>query len=192
MLSGPSWLTFSLHAWLHGLLQSCMLSQLVGGRVPLRPFRLSPSERKEYFPSYRACDRVRGPHIVLDGCINRWSVSPTHGSPTPTMPSPRHHSPSPLPAYCSTSTSSYVGSPLLVLFLLLVFVLVKHGHSVWQCHDLNRPYSHNSSLVHPPATAAVDLLPIANRTRITINSPSAPGHFQSEASQNPQGVISPW
>ena len=84
---------------------------LVGSRVLLRPHRLSPSERRVCFPSYRACDRARGPHMVSDRCINRWYVSPIHGTPPPAMPSPRHCSSSTLPTHHSKSTSSCVGSP---------------------------------------------------------------------------------
>ena len=62
------------------------------------------------------------------------------------------------------------------------------GHSVWQCHDFNRPCSPSSLQVHPP-TPAVDSLLIPNRTPIPSNPSSASGHFQSEVSHNPQTVL---
>ena len=115
------------------------------------------------------------------------------------MPSPRYHSPSPLPAHHSMSTSSYVGSishgpfahpPLSPVPLACVYC-DELDHSVWQYHDYNRPCSPNSSPVHPSATAAVDSLPISNRTPIPGNAPSDPGHFQSDVPHSLQGVIPP-
>ena len=163
----------------------------VGGRVPLRTCRLSPSERRVCFPSYRACDKARGPHMVSERCINRWSVSPTHGSLPPAMPSPRHHSPSCLPAHHSKSNSSYVGSPPPSPASPACVYCGELGHSVWQCHGYNIPCSSSSSQVHPPATTAADSLPIPNRIPIPSNPPSVPDHFQLEVPHSPEGVIPP-
>ena len=100
-------------------------AHFVGSRVPLRPCRLSPSERRVHFPTYRACDRTRGPHMVSGRCINRWSpVSPTHVSPSHAMPNPRHFSP-PLSLLIVLGQPPPMLVPLfLVLFLLLVFIVV--------------------------------------------------------------------
>ena len=98
---GPVYLPFPC---MHGFTDFCNPvhpAHLVGGVVPLRPCRLSPSEMRANFPSYKAYDRTRGPYMVSDRCINRWSVSQAHVSPSPVMPSPRHNSPSPLPAHHS-------------------------------------------------------------------------------------------
>ena len=107
------------------------------------------------------------------------------------MPSPRHHNPSCLPVHHSKSTSSYVSYPPPSALPLPCIYCGELGHSIWKCHDYNRPCSPNSSQVHPPATVAADSLPISNRTSIPRNPPSAPGHFQSEVPHNPQGVIPP-
>ena len=56
-------------------------AHLVSSSVPLRSCRLSPSESRACLSSCIAYDRARGPHMVSDKCINRWSASPTHGSP---------------------------------------------------------------------------------------------------------------
>ena len=58
-------------------------SHLVGGRVPLCPRSISPSERWVHLPSYAAIHIALGTNMYSDRCINRWYVSPTHGSPPP-------------------------------------------------------------------------------------------------------------
>ena len=138
-----------------------------------------------HFLSYRAYGRARGPHMVSDICINRWSVRSTHGSPPLAMPSPRYHSPSPLPAHHSTSASSYVGSissslvacpvspPLPSPVNLVCVYCGELGHSIWLCNDYNIPCSPNSSQAHPPATTA-DSLPIPNGTPIPPAMPLLP------------------
>ena len=51
-------------------------AHLAGGRVPLRPHRLSP-ERRAHFPSYRDCDRVMDPHMCqIDALINGLLAQP--------------------------------------------------------------------------------------------------------------------
>ena len=153
-------------------------AHLVSDRVPLKACRLSPSERRVSLYSYRAYYRATGPYMVSDRCINRLSVSPSHGHPPPAMPSPRCCSPSPLHAHHSRSTSFYVGSPPPSPVPVACVYCGELGHSVWECHDYNQPCFPNSMQVHPPATAApADSLPIPNRIAIPNNPSSAPGHF---------------
>ena len=149
------------------------LACLVGGRVPLGLCRFSLCERRAQLSLYRACDKARGPHMVSDRCINRWSISPTHGNPPPVVPSPKCHSPSLLPAHHSKSTSTHVGFPPPSPFPLVIVYCGKPGHSACQCHDYNRPCSPNFSKVHPPATAVADSLSIPYRT-LTLSNPPLP------------------
>ena len=65
---------------MHGLTDFCnpaCPAYFVGGRVS-EILQLSLSESRVYLSSSMAYDRARGPHMVSDKCINRWSVSSTH------------------------------------------------------------------------------------------------------------------
>ena len=60
-------------------------SHFVGGRIPLHPSSISPSER--WVPSPLMLPfRAWGRHMHSDRHINRWSVRPSHGSPPPQCP----------------------------------------------------------------------------------------------------------
>ena len=151
---------------------------LDNGIIPLRPCRLSP-ERRVHFPSYRAYYRARGHHIASDRHINRWPVSPTHGSTLPAMPSPRHCSPSPLPTHHSKSTSSYVGSLLLVLVLLLVFIVVNlaiPSGNAMTIADPALPILHRNTQLQ--LLLLIHYLFLTGHLFLAI-PPSTPGHFQS-------------
>ena len=61
-------------------------SHLVGGRVPMHSRSISPV-RDGCASPHHALHRAQGLQMHSDRCVNRWSVSPTCGSP-PSSPSP--------------------------------------------------------------------------------------------------------
>ena len=100
-----------------------ILPTLLVVRVPFRPCQLSPLERRACLSCYRTYDRTRGPHMVSDRCINRWSVSSSGGSPSLLSPV---LGTTVLPLFLLiilSQPSSMLVPLLLVLFLLLVLMV---------------------------------------------------------------------
>ena len=123
-------------------------SHLVGGRVPLHQF---PLVRWVHLPSYAAL------HMHSDRHINRWSVSPYHGSPPPKCP--LLSGPSPFPARHCTHSVSFSEPPQVTIpprsvspvseSTGLCTYCHQSGHSIWHC---DASLSESSALHYTPGT----------------------------------------
>ena len=162
---------------------------LVGGRVPWKPHRFSPSERRVCFPSYRAHDRARvliwcQMDALIDGLSAQLIV--VHPLLCPVL-----HAIALLLSLLILNQPPPVLVPLfLVLFLLPVFTVVSlailSGNAMIST-DPAVPILHRYTYLQ---LLLIYCLFLTGHPFLAI-SPSAPGHFQSDISCNLQEKIPP-